>query len=149
MFLLRHRDGMSYAKIGEKYGVTMDTALRTIQRIQRKLRHPSKSRVLFFGEEACRKERAEENAEWIRLYNEQIDPLQNASPSPDADISIEDMYLSTRSFNCLSRAGVKTVKDIIRYGSLINVRNLGSTGIEEIQYKLDCILEALPQLRNI
>ncbi|MDR0838073.1 MAG: AAA family ATPase [Oscillospiraceae bacterium] len=48
---------------------------------------------------------------------------------------IEELDLSVRSYNCLMRAGMKTLGDIVRAareGTLVNVRNLGKKSFEEI-----------------
>ena len=63
-----------------------------------------------------------------------------ATPTTDektADISIpiEDLELSVRSYNCLCRAGVKTVGDILKT-NLYKVRNLGKKSKDEIEDKL-------------
>lgn len=50
------------------------------------------------------------------------------------DIMIEEMNLSYRAYNCLKRAGVRTLDDVIRLGSdkLLKVRNLGKKSYDEI-----------------
>ena len=54
------------------------------------------------------------------------------------EMSIEEMDLSVRSFNCLKRANINTVEDLIsRSGEdMIKVRNLGRKSLEEVQNKL-------------
>lgn len=54
------------------------------------------------------------------------------------DIMIEEMDLSVRAYNCLKRAGVQTLDDIIRLGSdrLREVRNLGKKCYDEIVWIL-------------
>ena len=49
-----------------------------------------------------------------------------------------DMDLSVRSFNCLTRAGINTLEDILSRSieDLMLVRNLGRKGLEETLYKL-------------
>lgn len=53
----------------------------------------------------------------------------------DISIPIEDLELSVRSYNCLRRAGVKTVGDILKT-NLYKVRNLGKKSKNEIEDKL-------------
>ena len=50
------------------------------------------------------------------------------------DIMLEEMGLSVRAYNCLKRAGVRTLDDVIRLGSdrLLEVRNLGKKCYDEI-----------------
>ena len=54
------------------------------------------------------------------------------------DLTIEELDLSIRSFNCLKRAGIDTVGDLTEktYDDMIKVRNLGRKSLEEIIQKL-------------
>jgi len=54
------------------------------------------------------------------------------------DLRIEDLDLSVRTYNCLKRAGIHTVYDILRHMpvSIMSVRNLGRKSCEEISEKL-------------
>jgi hypothetical protein len=53
-------------------------------------------------------------------------------------MNIEDMDLSVRSYNCLKRAGIDTLEDIIdkTEEDMIKIRNLGRKNLEEIEWKL-------------
>jgi len=52
--------------------------------------------------------------------------------------SIEDLDLSVRSYNCLKRAGVNTVQDLLSktQEDMLKVRNLGKKSYEEVMNKL-------------
>ncbi len=54
------------------------------------------------------------------------------------EMSIEDLELSVRSFNCLKRAGISTVEDLINKteGDMMKVRNLGKKSLDEVTNKL-------------
>ena len=54
-------------------------------------------------------------------------------------MTIEDMDLSVRSFNCLKRAGINTVEDLTRRSKddMLKVRNLGLKSLEEVIQKLE------------
>ena len=54
-------------------------------------------------------------------------------------MSIDDLDLTVRSNNCLRRAGINTVEDIINKteDELICVRNLGSKSLEEVKNKIE------------
>ena len=54
------------------------------------------------------------------------------------EMSIEDLELSVRSFNCLKRAGISTVEDIINMteSELMKVRNLGKKSLDEVTFKI-------------
>lgn len=54
------------------------------------------------------------------------------------DINIMELDLSIRSFNCLRRAGIYTVSELIGYTEtdMMKVRNLGRKSLQEIKNKL-------------
>ncbi len=57
------------------------------------------------------------------------------------EMTIEELDLSVRSFNCLKRAGINTVEDLINKSEddMIKVRNLGRKSLEEVIYKLNSL----------
>ena len=61
------------------------------------------------------------------------------------EMTIEDLDLSVRSFNCLKRAGINTVEDLIQKSEedMMKVRNLGRKSLEEVIHKLDSLGFAL------
>ena len=54
------------------------------------------------------------------------------------EMSIEELELSVRSFNCLKRAGIATVEDLINRSEtdMMKVRNLGKKSFDEVTAKL-------------
>jgi DNA-directed RNA polymerase subunit alpha len=54
------------------------------------------------------------------------------------NMTIEELDLSVRSFNCLKRAGINTVDDLINKSpdEMMRVRNLGKKSLEEVILKL-------------
>ena len=54
------------------------------------------------------------------------------------EMSIEDLELSVRSFNCLKRAGISTVENITNMteSELMKVRNLGKKSLDEVTFKI-------------
>ncbi len=54
------------------------------------------------------------------------------------EMSIEDLELSVRSFNCLKRAGISTVEDLANKteDDMMKVRNLGKKSLDEVIHKL-------------
>ena len=57
------------------------------------------------------------------------------------EMTIEELDLSVRSFNCLKRAGINTVEDLINKSEdeMMKVRNLGRKSLEEVVAKLDSL----------
>ncbi|GEA14369.1 MAG: DNA-directed polymerase subunit alpha [Moorella sp. (in: firmicutes)] len=54
------------------------------------------------------------------------------------DMSIEELDLSVRSYNCLKRAGINTVGELLQRTEedMMKVRNLGKKSLEEVTQKL-------------
>jgi DNA-directed RNA polymerase subunit alpha len=73
-------------------------------------------------------------------------PFRSADPSPDEpddptdQIPIESLNLSVRAYNCLKRAQINTVSDLLDYSQedLLEIKNFGAKSAEEV-------IEALQQ----
>ena len=85
--------------------------------------------------------------EHIRQFVDLSDYMRNIGilKEPDEDrqqkvleMSIEDMDLSVRSYNCLKRAGIHTVEDLTKKSEddMLKVRNLGRKSLDEVISKL-------------
>ena len=63
---------------------------------------------------------------------------ENNDKSKALEMSIEELELSVRSFNCLKRAGINTVEELIDKTpeDMMKVRNLGRKSLEEVLGKL-------------
>ena len=66
------------------------------------------------------------------------------------DMTIEEMDLSVRSFNCLKRANINTVADLISKteDEMMKVRNLGRKSLEEVIGKLEAMGLSLADEEN-
>ena len=55
------------------------------------------------------------------------------------EMTVEELDLSVRSYNCLKRAGINTVEELIQRTEedMMKVRNLGKKSLEEVQRKLE------------
>jgi len=62
-----------------------------------------------------------------------------ASSSPDLDLPIEDLDLSERPSNCLKRAQINTVGELLTKteDDLLNITNFGQKSLDEVKMKLD------------
>lgn len=60
------------------------------------------------------------------------------SGSKTMEMTIEDLDLSVRSYNCLKRAGINTVAELVQKTEedMMKVRNLGRKSLEEVKKKL-------------
>ena len=99
---------------------------------------------IFQNIEDMRPEVEEEESEDDELLAMQNVP-QPAPPSPEdnekktLDTTIEDLDLSVRSYNCLKRAGISSVGDLVARSEedMMKVRNLGRKSLEEVKKKLE------------
>ena len=68
----------------------------------------------------------------VREKNQDVDP-------PALKLTIEELDLSVRSFNCLKRANINTVRDLITRTpeEMMKVRNMGKKSLDEVQKKLE------------
>ena len=66
------------------------------------------------------------------------------------ELTIEELDLSVRSFNCLKRANINTVEDLISKteDDMMKVRNLGRKSLEEVINKLAMMGLSLGQRRQ-
>ena len=69
-----------------------------------------------------------------QTVREKVDDTRNKV----LEMTIEELDLSVRSFNCLKRANINTVEDLISktQDEMIKVRNLGRKSLEEVEHKL-------------
>ena len=53
-------------------------------------------------------------------------------------MTIDELYLSVRSYNCLKRAGINTLQELTdkTESDMMRVRNLGRKSLEEVKNKL-------------
>ena len=75
-----------------------------------------------------------------------LEPQENDSAKV-LDLTIEDLDLSVRSYNCLKRANINTVADLTEKTEeeMIKVRNLGRKSLEEVKQKLQELNLSLSQ----
>ncbi|WP_102372527.1 DNA-directed RNA polymerase subunit alpha [Enorma phocaeensis] len=61
------------------------------------------------------------------------------SDNAELDKQIEDLDLSVRSYNCLKRASIHSVRQLVEFSEndLLNIRNFGVKSIEEVKDKLE------------
>ena len=67
-----------------------------------------------------------------------IAPSQDDEVTRAMDMNIDELELSVRSFNCLKRAGINTVADLLEHSQeeMRKIRNLGNKSLEEVIEKL-------------
>ena len=74
----------------------------------------------------------------LLLLDEHTAALDPATADKVLELTIEELDLSVRSFNCLKRANINTVEDLISKteDEMMKVRNLGRKSLEEVINKL-------------
>ena len=122
----RYKGGLTFEEIGKRECVTRERIRQIHAKSFRKLRHPERLNYLKYGVSGVIA-RQTENAREAALAS---------LPKPDKleDITLEELELSVRSYNCLKRAGVNTLRNVseMTFDELCHVRNLGKRSIDEI-----------------
>jgi len=67
------------------------------------------------------------------------DVVDAGASSPDLDLPIEDLDLSERPSNCLKRAQINTIGELLTKteDDLLNITNFGQKSLDEVKQKLD------------
>ncbi len=81
-------------------------------------------------------------ASFVRLTDTVL-PVSMVQPEDDKkekvlEMTIEELELSVRAYNCLKRAGINTVNELVQRNQedMMKVRNLGRKSLEEVEQKL-------------
>ena len=84
--------------------------------------------------------------------SEESTVVKKEEDQPDTmlNMTIEELDLSVRSFNCLKRANINTVADLVNKteDEMIKVRNLGRKSLEEVKQKLQMMNLSLANEEN-
>ncbi len=67
-----------------------------------------------------------------------LTPAQDDKQEKVLEMTIEELDLSVRAYNCLKRAGINTVAELVQRNQedMMKVRNLGKKSLEEVEQKL-------------
>lgn len=127
IILKHYKYGMSIANIANEYNVCRQRLYQIKNKALRKLRHPSRLDKLI----QCRISKYDLD----KLIKEVQDLKRLLTQQNDSSVLIEDMDFSIRTFNCLKRAKICNVDDILNV-NLYTVRNLGRKSLNEIVAKM-------------
>lgn len=123
----RYKEGLTYEEIGKRECVTRERIRQIHAKALRKLRHPDRLNYLKYGVSGviARKTESARKAALASLPKPDIKP---------EDIALEELDLSMRSYNCLKRAGMNTMRDVaeMTFDELCHVRNLGKKSVKDI-----------------
>lgn len=145
---MMYRDHMTLDQIGKEFDVTRERIRQIIAKAKRKLKHPIRRRSMLacpqneYDDLIARYQKLED--EYKELFNMRVsEGLIDISEYEDdhkelLDKGIIELDLSVRSYNCLCRAGINTVRDLtnITLEDAIKIRNLGRRSLNEIRDKL-------------
>ena len=133
--LMRYKDRKTFREIAEEYHLTSSRIQQIFAKSLRKLRHPSRKRVLEVGIEQVQKEKEDLK----RQFNERTMEQKN--------LTLEEYDITIRPYNCLKRAGLNDRNDVLCYikeresesppDALLHIRNLGRKSAIEILEKLN------------
>ena len=139
MILLKFRDGKTYQAIGDAFNLSRNRPRQIIANALRKLRHPMRARCML-GVRKIEFNKLEGINNDLIKENDNLKAIihNNSLYEKVKSIIIEELNLSTRSYNCLVRKDIKTVSDIIDIypEGLMKIRNLGKKSFNEITEKL-------------
>ena len=122
---LRYEHDLSLDDVAKEFHVTRERIRQIEHKAFRKIRSLGRRKlwdVEYIKDEAARNARFE----WIL----------NSKPA-DTGTSIDILDLSTRTYNCIRRSGIKTVEELstMTFDDLIKIRNFGRHSLEELLIK--------------
>jgi DNA-directed RNA polymerase sigma subunit (sigma70/sigma32) len=145
----RYKERLTLEKTGKQVGVTTERIRQIQAKALRKLRHPSRTKnfsivpyeeyyELFKKHETLIREyalleRAYEEIANHKNINCSVEEV--AEQAAKMVLTLEDLELSVRSYNCLKRKGINTLRDLteISEAELMKIRNLGRKSYLEIK----------------
>lgn len=157
VLIMYYRDRLTHHEISNLMGRSAEMVRVTINKALRDMRNTSP--YINFGKRQRINEKRvaaqldQKNLKLIRLailriQNEMNPPESSVDESPNIepikpkismDTDIMDLDLSVRTVNCISRAGIHTVRDIFKRSKtdIAHIRNLGRKSYDELIYKLE------------
>ncbi len=157
---LRFAEKLNLEETGAEFGVTRERVRQGEKKAIRKLKLPKRAKRLKFGDIAytsmCRQNeleiehRRQVQDEAVKAYAQALkDHIQADVESCVAgkvtatlEMSIDEMNLSVRAYNCLTRAGIKTLGQLAGMDEedFMKIRNLGRKSMQEVIEKRDALL---------
>ena len=158
-----YKELRSFENVGNSLNITRSRVDQIIRKAIMKLKHSSKE-LLVQGKDKFELISLNEKEEIIKEFKEKIsydliiewignheiteelldvchsviNTYNSNRPKGQGETPIEDLDLSVRSYNCLKRCGIHTLKDLtsMTRDDMMKVRNLGKRSLKEIESKL-------------
>lgn len=158
VILGHYKEGKTYEQIGKELGVTRERVRQMEARSLRQMRNPKCRALLSLGvaeyisqiritaTESSANKQISAATEAIKIVADRLSKItgddeisvmmEKKLMNSNLTLTIAELELSVRTYNALSRAGLKTVEAILNYGDLSRVRNLGERCLAEITQKI-------------
>lgn len=143
---LYYIDGKTFEEIGKEFGVTRERIRQIQTKAIKKLKLFAK---YFYGGKWClmedlAKEEYQKYLETQKSYwkyesaKQYILQYESGIFLPIKEQKIDNLDLSMRSYNCLKRAGIRTIGDLLElnYNDLFKIRNMGRKSMKEVLDKI-------------
>ena len=144
-------NGGTLESTAKLWNVTKERARQIIAKAVRKLRHPMRFKIIKYGLEGWNRRKAIEQEDLMLDEQEAmlihrraiVEQLIEEEQEIKRKITIEEMQLSVRTYNCLGRAGIRTLNDLMKYteengySGLCRIRTLGRKSLSEIFRKME------------
>lgn len=122
---LRYIDELTLSQIGVIKGVSSQRIQQILSKTLEKLNGFESSEYVILGYKAYQEKKAYER-KTVCLF----------------DLSIEELNLSRRAYNCLMRGNLKTIGEVmLSKDELKNIKSMGKNSVEEVSAKLEEYLE--------
>ena len=152
----RYEQGLSLNKIAEIIDRNKERVRQIEAKAFRKLRHPRKFRFFKYGVlgiiDSVEKEYKESLIQISKDYDIILDiVLNDKNDANKTPVTIEDLDLSVRSYNCLKRGNINYVIELTQKTreELLAIRNLGKHSLEEIEKKLNMYEFSLKESKEV
>lgn len=148
---LRYNRFLSLEQIGKKIGVTRERIRQIEKKALHKLQH-YREKIIFNDYFKAEQELKEKHQALINELTQEINSLGEIKlwlemmpkglydyfHKPICKQNIEVLNLSVRGYNCLKRANINTIEDLLKKSEedLQKIRNMGSHTLYEIKSKL-------------
>lgn len=134
--ILRYKEHKTFNETGDHFSVTPERMRQIIQKCIRKLRNPIRLVYYRDGYQGVLRRREEEKRR-IREAAEKNGLMETLN-----GIDIREAEFSVRTFNCLHRAGLNTLGQVVERmkqdpWEILRIRNLGIKSLEELVNKLE------------